>query len=251
MNKTKLFTLMALMTANLCSAQRNINMEAVLETPLNGSTWTNGTEVPLTLKLINNGPDNLVAGDTLFLLPNISGVNVQMVTLTGPMDNGASGVVFDGTINLQVASTPLTTDLCFKILDPNSSGLLIGNNPVTVSYNDHDTTNNTACASITFVSDTSGTGIIHADVASVPLTIYPNPANDKIIFAVTVQHTTAARVSVSDRTGRVIKTHDFGIVLAGKQTELNFDATDLPAGMYFVTLYAGERSFVGKVMVQH
>lgn len=81
MNKIKLFTVLALSTANLTWAQRSVNMEAVLEGPLDGNVWQNGAEVPVTLKLINHGPDNLVMGDTLFLTPNVSGFGIQAVIL--------------------------------------------------------------------------------------------------------------------------------------------------------------------------
>lgn len=251
MNKTKLFTVLALLAANVTFAQRNINMEATLEAPLDGSSWTNGTEIPITLNVTNHGPEDLVVGDTLFFLPNVEGVGVLVSILTEGIPSNASAVVFDEVLGLTAPSTPFTADLCVTLLDPNTAGLSAGGVPITVTYADADTTNNTTCSSISLVDDTAGTSIINVNVDSrEPLNIYPNPATDKINFAVTVQQSVAASISVTDMMGRSIMTQEFGTIVAGKQEELSLDVAALPAGMYFVTLHAGERSFVGKVTIQ-
>ncbi len=252
MNKTKLFTVVALMAANVTFAQRATNMEATLEAPLDGSSWTNGTEVPITVSVTNHGPDDLVTGDTLFFVTNIEGVGVLATILTEGIPSDASATVYDDVLGLTAPSTPFNADLCVTVLDPATAGITIGGVPVVLTYEDADTTNNSSCSNISLVEeDTSGTGIINVNVDSrEPLNIYPNPATDKINFAVTVQQSVAASITVTDMTGRAIITEAFGTIVAGKQEELSLDVAALPAGMYFVTLHAGERSFVGKVTIQ-
>lgn len=205
MNKTKLLVVMSLMMAQFSWAQRTIDMEATLEAPLHGSTWLNGAEIPITFKIVNHGPDNLVAGDSLFFLPNISGFGIQMVILGQAVNNGTSIIVFDQALSIQAPSTPFNADLCVTVLDPNAVGLSIAGMPITVSYSDPDTSNNTTCSNITFVSDTSGTSIVDVDGANELLMVYPNPATDKVSFSFHLFQASGVQVAVADMTGRVVK----------------------------------------------
>lgn len=191
-----------------------------------------------------------MAGDSLFFLPNISGIGIQMVILGQAVNNGTSIIVFDQALSIQAPSTPFNADLCVTVLDPNAAGLSIAGMPITVSYSDPDTSNNTTCSNITFVSDTSGTSIVDAGGVKELLMVYPNPATDKISFALTLQQATAAWISVSDMLGREVKTHDFGNLPAGKQETLSLDVSELPAGIYSIMLYAGERRYTGKLRIQ-
>ncbi len=249
MNKTKLFTVLALAAANLTWAQRSVDMQATLEAPLNGSTWQNASEVPFTVTLTNNGPDNLVIGDTLFFMPNVSGIGILPVILQEEIANGATVEVFNDVLALEAPSTPFTADLCVTVLDPNTAGLTIGGVPVLVTYDDGDTTNNTSCATITLVDDAdTGSAIRDVQLAKEQLVMYPNPANDQIYFTVGVDQSVAATVSVADMMGRVVKTQE--VLVTGKQTELSLNVADLPTGTYFISLTAGDRVFVGKATIQ-
>jgi len=68
---------------------------------------------------------------------------------------------------------------------------------------------------------------------------YPNPFNPTTILTFAIGRESLVSLKVYDVLGREIKTIVHGIQSAGSQS-VTWDATDVPSGVYFYRLQAGE-----------
>ena len=66
---------------------------------------------------------------------------------------------------------------------------------------------------------------------------YPNPFNPSTTISFTLAEPSTARLTVTDMTGRVVRSQDLGMRSAGAH-EVRFQATDLPSGVYLYSLRA-------------
>lgn len=66
---------------------------------------------------------------------------------------------------------------------------------------------------------------------------YPNPFNPSTTISFTLVAPSAARLTVMDMTGRIVRSEDLGMRSAGAH-ELSFQATSLPSGVYLYSLRA-------------
>ena len=89
-----------------------------------------------------------------------------------------------------------------------------------------------------------GTGVVSEDQSGLPrgLTLeqnYPNPFNPSTTIAFTVAVTGPTRLDVFDLLGRHAATLFDRTAEAGVRTEVPFDASGLPSGMYVSVLRSG------------
>jgi hypothetical protein len=77
---------------------------------------------------------------------------------------------------------------------------------------------------------------------------YPNPFNPTTTISFTLPDTRAARLAVFDVLGREIAVLHNGLLTAGEHA-VHFDAQDLPAGLYFYRLDAGDASLTHKMLL--
>lgn len=77
---------------------------------------------------------------------------------------------------------------------------------------------------------------------------YPNPFSQSTSFPYEVVKSGKVSFSVTDLSGRLVKTADAGVKTPGSYT-FNLDANDLPAGFYNVRMTVNERSSTRKIMI--
>ncbi len=186
------FTLLGLglLLCGSAQAQRSINMSLTITSPPTDDTIVVGAPIPFTLVLENQGPDALVAGDSLFVqLPDNS---VQLFQLAEGLSLGQSTTLLSANITVPVESTT-TFELCATLSDDPSTQVQIGGNPINVTYIDPDAANNTTCNTLTIlVEDPSG--IQETDDAISAVLLYPNPANSKVTLSYTDGPILSARI---------------------------------------------------------
>jgi hypothetical protein len=233
---------------------RSTNLQPVLNLPGNGTTITSGVATPFKVSIKNNGPDNLIVGDTLFFVAEVGNAQILAYPVTATVPMGQTIVAFDDSITLTISqTTPLTADLCVKVYNPKTEILTRNNgqDTVRVNYNDADTSNNRNCNEIT-VKPAGPVGIFDlTDVAQEQLTLYPNPADKDAKFNIILDKAENVVISVRDITGREVMRKDFGRVPANNTAPFSLNFAQLNAGMYIVELNAGARKAVGKITVQH
>jgi hypothetical protein len=203
------------------------------------------------------------------------GACAQMAANTPAITGGAGGhSSFQITINNNgnyawSAGTPTLTqsdnayDVTGQTVTPdpipaNSNGTL------TVKY-DPTLTNHTYTGSITFpnatpscsnslkvdFTHTTGTEGVSKAVEQAGFTLgqnYPNPFGSVTTFSFTTPTEASIVLSISDLTGRQIKTITSGNVSAGDHT-VQFDASDLSSGSYVITLESGSVKLARQIVV--
>jgi thiol-disulfide isomerase/thioredoxin len=83
-----------------------------------------------------------------------------------------------------------------------------------------------------------------------PVTIFPNPAKGFTNVYFRLNNSSNVKLTVANLMGQVVAIKDFGTLLAGDQ-QLNYDISNLSAGVYYFTISAeNSRSLMKRVVVQ-
>ena len=80
------------------------------------------------------------------------------------------------------------------------------------------------------------------------LSAYPNPFNASTHLSYEIPATTRVNLSVFDLTGRLVRTLEDRVMLQGTHA-INFDASDLPSGMYFLRLNTASLATTQKLLL--
>ncbi len=244
------FTAMAI--GSTAFAQKQCNLGLTVAASSNTINYGDTCFFSFTIK--NNGPAGLANTDTIFFGP-VGSSNVFSVVPTAPIASGASQT-FAKQVYIRHGIDTLSADrslnFCFMLLaqstiqiDPDGNGPLPAR-PATVTYTDGVATNDTSCAN-NIVFKKKPVGIFEfGDISKESLTVFPNPAMDKVSFELNLTKAENIQVSVKDITGREVMRKDFGKINAGNSTPLSLDVSRLRAGMYIVEMNGEERKAVGR-----
>jgi len=228
---------------------RTVDMEAIMDPPGGGSVTT-GTEIPLEFSIKNNGPDDLVVGDTLFYVFLYNGTDVahQYLVLPFAIPNGHTTLISPS--NLSVAlNNPGSGDFCLYISNPATDNVMVNGAPLVVTYNDPDPSNNMTCNPITVNSATSVFDMEQHGKAK--LTCYPNPASAEVTLKFITDKTENVQVSISDITGREVLLRNYDGLAGSGTISLKMDISGLKSGIYFVTLNNGAQQERSKLIIRN
>lgn len=79
------------------------------------------------------------------------------------------------------------------------------------------------------------------------LGVYPNPFNPSTVISFELTATEKVSLLVADLSGR--KIYQESKILSSGQQQFSFDGSDLPSGVYFFVLTAGDLSHTGKILL--
>ncbi len=202
------------------------DVQVTLVSPASGASATGVSNFTISYNIKNNGPDQIAAGDTLFLTVLIGTQNysltgevdaVSVVVLPVAIPSGttlpSASIGLNATVNLTGVSGPVCVfagigEASLDTGDPNDSNML----------------NNLDC----FTSVPASAGIQeHAESVAIA---YPNPANS--ILTVSVEGSELSGIFIIALDGKVVSTTIGSTV----------DVSSLNAGMYFyeATTITGE-----------
>ncbi|MBN1338430.1 MAG: T9SS type A sorting domain-containing protein [Bacteroidales bacterium] len=94
------------------------------------------------------------------------------------------------------------------------------------------------------ISDPQG-NTIHLEIEKV----YPNPAAMNVYLDVRLSETLPVKACIIDLTGQVMREKDFGMIKKGN-AHLQMSVKQVPQGIYFLNLKAGQASLTRKLIVQ-
>lgn len=84
--------------------------------------------------------------------------------------------------------------------------------------------------------------------ATTDLTLYPNPATDYIAVVFTQMPNTAATISISDLSGKLMQSESFST--ADIENGISIDVSDYVDGVYLVKIQTGDQTFVERLIKQ-
>lgn len=219
---------------------------AVSFTNYDNSETTNDATLELNFNLQNLGPENLMAGDTVYLSARINGTYMGLnltgtstpYTLTEDLLVGQSISINPGYLSSELVLNffPGTTtfEACIVAWGKNAYAV---DTQTPFFPQDLNATNNTYC--VTY----STTAAVDEVSKSAAVTLYPNPAKDKINFS--FSNPDEYLITVFDAAGRVVMNiQDNGL-------EISMDITRLGSGMYIYNVAGANGSKnTGKFIVE-
>lgn len=81
------------------------------------------------------------------------------------------------------------------------------------------------------------------------LTIYPNPANEKLTIELQSEKSTYPEIKIFDLTGKLIIKFEKQCFYEQEIFKAELDISDLSTGIYFVKLIQGDTTFTEKLVV--
>lgn len=219
------------------------------------SSSTTGSAIRLNIAVFNDGPDDLLIGDTIFYLMQVvkdGSVIVQTqnanqaVVQRGPAltRNVIPGDTFHFVITLN-STTYMTQSITCDI----NAAVIVANRPDFAFEGQTTITNNFG----------KKTGIIWWNPEKWPVSVkeinkglvnvYPNPATDKAVLNITASDASAStEVAVYDMKGNVVRTFT---KVAGDDSSIEINTSDLNNGVYVVKVSNGEQQHTAKMVVNH
>jgi len=144
-------------------------------------------------------------------------------------------VFFHFTAPEVIQLDPTTYELPLVIADINTSGLQ-ADEPVYYKY-------------VSGADVVLGTNDHAAAKSSIASACYPNPFSGSTKVDVTVEKAANVTISVTDITGQMISSTNYGTMTTGKHT-ITFDGTNLHSGVYLYSVTVGDQKFNSKMIIK-
>lgn len=234
---------------HVAQAQRSIPVEVTITSPLSGSSidYNDSTEFSINIKNISTS-ENLVAGDTLFLIiPALQSGGSGFILNNGLNAGADLEYKFNITHSIDT-DTNIDLSLCVYAygtndLDPNIPGSWT--NPL---FGTGD------CVNITLNSESNvdeedSTSVLNIITVS-SLDIYPNPALSDLFINMDMERAEDVTVSVKDITGREVFNKQYSQLRISKNAPLAISLQQLTAGMYVIEVTTNSQKAVGKVTLK-
>lgn len=218
--KTGLLIFCGIFLVNTLTAQRNMDLSVEIISPHNNDTIQVNVPTNLQITITNNGPEDFLLTDSLYVYQQIDGMQVffspgnsdhqERTNLAIPAGNTYSFnvvVIFSD----QYADSDVTW--CITLLPVNSV------NPIA----EMNATDNTDCVTLHFASASSA-GL--DEVTQETGFLFPNPAKDWVQFSSEVD---SGRINLVSLDGKM--------AVEKELVNNRLNVRDLPEGIYFVSFY--------------
>lgn len=183
--------------------------------------------------------------ETTWKLFNSAGTTVSQ---GGPYTNMSSSGAYPQTpVNLNLANDCYR----FEIYDSYGDGMCCsyGSGFYSITTGTTTVTNNN---NFTGTQDTKAFSVLATgieDFSSVSsMNLYPNPFSGVATVNYSLNESADVKLTVTNMLGEVVSSVDFGSKTAGEYT-VSFDGSNLPAGMYFFNLQAGNHNVMKKATI--
>ena len=208
--------------------QRKCEMAIKLLSPSQSQVIAAYAQYNLTVRITNNGPDNLLQGDTLWYnTPSMPLISYATFILQQGIDVGNSAnITLETDVNNNTNTQDETATFYATVVSrPDGMGAL----------KDTFLTNNTDADTVTFKAcnpnGSGGTSIHSVNAKDLQIHVYPNPGSGFIRIETGMANMT--HITVADISGRTVASKDI-TVAKGNTFELNI--SNLNAGMYFIKM---------------
>jgi hypothetical protein len=232
-----LTTLIGLFSVPLMAQQRVCDMETTLVSPAENAVIPAYTQYNVTVQLQNNGPDNLLAGDTIYY--NTSTMimfTYDPFVLPSDINAGSSATLTLRTsANINEYSEDEVKNFCVTL----ASNLQHNGSFVDTS----NRSNNTDCNQITLKAVPSSIEQLNTEVAAT-LKLYPNPAQDAVYIDLGSPSASPVQITLTDIAGRALMSD----VFPARTEKITLNSARLLPGMYFVIMEQNGMRATGKLL---
>lgn len=236
----KIFTLIAVMLSLgfTASAQSDLQIITSLKAVDTIRYKTDGSFGKIVAyAFINHGPNALISTDSIVWKGPVFGTVSLILPSAGIPANDT--VYYVDTIFVNAAPPTNPFNWCDSIYAKHAGGSVIA---------DPNIANNRTCKSVRFIL-VPNTAVANVSGELEELSVYPNPANDKINFSFAAAGNAAANVTLRDILGKTVLQSDLGKSSNGKH-EHSMDVSSLQNGIYFLELSQNGSKAVSRVVIQ-
>jgi hypothetical protein len=229
-----------LMTGSLASLnaqQRKCELAISLLSPSQSAVIQAYAQYTLTVRVLNNGPADLLAGDTLWYnIPSLPLISYSTYILQQPIGAGTAADITLATLNnVNTNTDDETVDYYATVVSmPNGTG----------AFKDTMLSNNTATNQITFKPcDPGGTAVHNVEAKSLNIAVFPNPASG--LLQVKTNDLNITNLVVADLSGRVVLSKS-----NLNNNSANLDIASLIPVMYFLKMETAKGTATAKFIKQ-
>ena len=255
--KKTLTLLLALFFTSSIYAQRNIDWsieELITPNNLFSNTQT-GTDIPIKFVCKNNGPDAMVAGDTILWFALVIDVASNSVIIQAPT-NAVNGVRYVTTLTrtlnsgdtIHVGRNLRTTSYVGQSRDIRmglGSSIRNASNAITDGTN----TNNELIEDMVWFNPwENGVSVEEVEFKN-NIAVYPNPANTELKVQLLLTNFESSTVELFDMQGRVVLSENVAASVLDAAYTLN--VSEIPNGIYTVRVTNGDQVSTSKVSINH
>lgn len=222
---------------------RNIDMEIIINDPVNGATYPTADPIPVKISIVNHGPDNLVTGDSLYLIMSSGNLFVSLPQDINPGDSLEIAST-SGTFNTDVT---VRATFCARIADDPTTQITANGEPVSVSYIDPKPGNNEKCVDITIeAEEEDGSSVDGLIVEGNQLQLFPNPAKDRVyISGEQLSKGKNALVIIRDMSGREISVQEQWV----SSNNIEVNTSSLRSGLYIIEVTQEGKQLRGQLNI--
>lgn len=232
--------------------QRYVDLEAEHLSP--AGEVMNGAALPLDFYIKNNGPDEIITGDTIYYQLTYENSGSYEYTYVGVLRGGGIpvGAVSQYAENYGIRfdfgdiEAPITIDFCL-LLFSKAVDLETGDT-ITLNHSDTNFSNNKDCKPVT-VLPKAGTGVGNTSSLAPEFNLYPNPASNHCYILFGEINIEKARLYLVDIYGRMVLNQDLWTKDIDNRNYL-LDVSTLDAGIYILTVEAEGNRYSKKVIVK-
>jgi len=219
--------------------QRKCEMQVSLLSPAAGSVIQAYAQYTLTVRIQNNGPDDLLLGDTLWYnIPTMPLISYATYILPAPINSGDSK---DITLAALVNDNQNTQDETINFYITLRSSVDTAHS----AYRDMDLSNNTDARQVTFKpcdpDGNGGTSVNNVSAKALNIVVYPNPSSREI--SISSGGLDIRNAVIADLSGRIVYSASLT-----PQPEYKIDIAALPAGMYFLKMETAKGIATAKII---
>lgn len=243
--------LMAMVTGAF--AQRYCDIKLVAAAPAANTTINCKDSFVIGYIFVNNGPNMVMAGDTLRIIDGeVDPNSVWVFGMTANKAVGDTVIRYAAKSHKNMTKTLVNAGGTAFVNAPFANGdylypIIFQGFQDTLAVKDTARGNNAIVPKIT-INCTTGIDELIGGLPKSSLNIYPNPAATEV----RMKHTFAnenATVRITDIAGRLLLTKDFGKQSTGEK-ELSLDISSLQNGIYYIELVTDNGRAINKLTVR-
>ncbi len=200
-----------------------------------------GIITDITIDVVNN--DNSSAGsfDVAMYLYDQATQNVYVIGTTNVPSLSGNSLITISNWDIDINDTPGIPGGTYRL------GVWVDSND---DISEADENDNAGLLSGNINYTPSANGVSEVITLST-VALFPNPANEQAKFSFTLAESTPVSVSVYDMVGNLVQTTVKSAQLTPGAQTIDINTVELPAGVYFVTVVAGEQIVTRRLTVTH
>jgi hypothetical protein len=235
-------------------AQRRCDIRLVAAAPATNTTVNCKDSFTLAYIFVNNGPDMVLSTDTLYVQDgeSLDSNSYWFFKMTANKGVGDTVITYIGKSHKNMTKTLVNSTGTAYVNAPFANGeykypIIFAGFQDSLAVKDTSSGNNAAFPKFT-INCTTGIDELTGGLPKSSLNIYPNPAATEVRMKHTFVNENAT-VRVTDVTGRVLLTKDYGKQSTGEK-ELSLDISSLQNGIFYIELITDERRAINKFTVR-